>query len=235
MRKIILLILVFAFISNVYADKNEITYSEYQKVFYELNSSYDLFIGACSNLERVAIIEYADGNLEALSGGYDTIKSLTTQNGKTINDVCANYAEDLYEAIKSGEEYVGKNTMYSLNLETEIEIKKNVFVVGSKIQSRDDLTIIDDCNLIDKKFKDVLNEYFGYLEIACVSITIILCITDVYKLLVSKDLDSKKAFKNIKGRIIALVIILLIPVIINIIIGLINNYVDVEAIKCLES
>lgn len=235
MRKIILFILMIIFIEGVNATDNNVAYSEYRKAFYELNTSYDKFIGACDNSERIAIIKYADGDLEAMSGGYDTVKSLITANGNLINDFCANYAEDLYNAIKNAEKYIGMNTMYSLNLETQTVIKKNVFVVGSKIQTRDDLTIIDDCKLIDKKFKDILNEYFGYLQAACVSITIILCMVDVFKLFISKDLDSKKVFKNIKGRIIALVVILLIPLIVNIIIGLINNYVDVEAIKCLES
>ena len=59
--------------------------------------------------------------------------------------------------------------------------------------------------------------------------------TDLYKLFVSKEMDNKKTFKKIKGRLIALAILLLAPVIINIIIDLINKYVDVEAVKCLES
>ena len=75
----------------------------------------------------------------------------------------------------------------------------------------------------------------GYFQVAFLAVAIILCIVDLYKLLISKEIDSKKAFKKIKGRLIALVIFLLAPVIINIIIDLINRYVDVEAIKCLES
>ena len=62
-----------------------------------------------------------------------------------------------------------------------------------------------------------------------------MCIVDVFKVFISNNLDGKKAFKSMKGRIIALVVVLLAPLIVNIIIGAINNYVDVEAIKCLES
>ena len=79
-----------------------------------------------------------------------------------------------------------------------------------------------------------MKEYLGYFQIGCAGITVILVISDLYKLLISKEMDNKKTFKKIKGRIIALVIFLLAPVIINIIIDLINRYVDVEAIKCLE-
>ena len=120
-------------------------------------------------------------------------------------------------------------------METEVTIKTNVFVNGSRITSRGDLTIIEDCKLINNDFKKLLKEYLGYCQIAFSALTIILCIADLYKLLVSKEMDSKKTFKKIKGRLIALVIFLLAPVIINIIIDLINRYVDVEAIKCLES
>lgn len=233
MLKIILLFIMLSFIGNV--NVSAISDIEYQEAFVKLNESYDKFIGSCGNDERLAIIEYANGNLEAMRGGYETVKSLKTINGNVINDFCANYAEDLYKAIKNAEVYIRKNAMYSLKLETEVEIKKNVFVIGTKIQSREDLTIIDDCDLIDREFKNKLNEYFGYLQIFCVSITVILCIVDVFKVFVSNNLDGKKAFKNMKGRIIALVVVLLAPLIVNIIIGLINNYVDVEAIKCLES
>ena len=74
-----------------------------------------------------------------------------------------------------------------------------------------------------------------YVQIGCVSLTIILCVIDLYKVVISKDLDQKKAFKNIKTRIIALVVVLLAPAIVNIVISLINRYVNVDALKCLES
>ena len=125
--------------------------------------------------------------------------------------------------------------MISLKLENELEIKKNVFVTGNKIKDRKDLTVVDNCDLISKDFVKVMNEFLMYVQIGCVSLTIILCVIDLYKVVISKDLDQKKAFKNIKTRIIALVVVLLAPAIVNIVISLINRYVNVDALKCLES
>lgn len=235
MKKIILFIVLFMFLFNVKADDNDITYADYQKAFVKLNEAYDKFIGACSNEERIAIIKYADGNLDNLKDGYTTIKGLTTSTGKEINDYCANYVEDLYEAIIYGRKYIDSNKMYGLTLETDIIVKTNILVNGSKILTREDLTIVDDCDLIDDKFKGIVNEYIGYIQIVCASITIILCMVDLYKVFISKDVDSKKGFQNMIKRIIALVVVLLAPVIINIIIDIVNRYVDVNALKCLES
>lgn len=233
MKKILLILFMFILSFDVMADT--ITSDEYLSVSTKLSESYTKFIGACSPEERLAIIKYANGNLEMMSGGYETVVGLTTDNGKNINDFCANYSEDLYDALKNVEKYIGMSDMYSLNLESDYTVKKNVFVTGNKILSRKDLTIVDDCDLIEDKFVDVLNEYFGYFQIGCASLTILLCMVDIYKAFVSKDVDGKKAFNNIKKRIIALVIFLLIPIIINIIIDLINRYVSVSALKCLES
>ena len=119
--------------------------------------------------------------------------------------------------------------------QNELEIKKNVFVTGNKIKDRKDLTVVDNCDLISKDFVKVMNEFLMYVQIGCVSLTIILCVIDLYKVVISKDLDQKKAFKNIKTRIIALVVVLLAPAIVNIVISLINRYVNVDALKCLES
>ncbi len=233
MKKIILVIITFMIFLGVNAE--EIDPKEYNKASVRLNEAYDKFIGACNNGERVAIIKYAKGDIDKVSGGFSLFKTLRTNDGKEINDFCANYAEDLYEAIKSAEPLTKDINLKSISLETEVTIKTNVFVNGSRITSRGDLTIIEDCKLISNDFKKILKEYLGYCQIAFSALTIILCIADLYKLLVSKEIDSKKAFKKIKGRLIALVIFLLVPVIINIIIDLINRYVDVEAIKCLES
>ena len=235
MKKIILFLITFLLIFNVYGDDKKNYLEQYNKAFVKLNESYDKFIGACNSAERLAIIKYAQGDLEKMSGGYGTVKELTTEDGVEINDYCANYAEDLYDAIKYGEDFAKDNKMISLKLENELEIKKNVFVTGNKIKDRKDLTVVDNCDLISKDFVKVMNEFLMYVQIGCVSLTIILCVIDLYKVVISKDLDQKKAFKNIKTRIIALVVVLLAPAIVNIVISLINRYVNVDALKCLES
>ncbi len=230
MKKIILFIIAFIIAFNVKA----ISEDEYYTVLVKLSESYDKFIGACNNAERLAIINYAHGDLDKLSGGFSTVAGLVTKTGNRINDLCANNVVDLYDALIYAKNYTNDNTLYSISLETMIETKENVLVNGSKITSRKDLTIIEDCDLISDDFKKILKEYLGYFQVGCAGITIILVMSDLYKLLISKEMDNKKTFKKIKGRIIALVIFLLAPVIINIIIDLINRYVDVEAIKCLE-
>lgn len=234
MKKIGIFIILLLFIFNVKAKNND-DYGEYRDIFVKLNAAYDVFIGSCSNEERYAIIKYADGDLSRLSGGYDTFKSLSTSDGKVINDFCANYAEDLYDAINIALEYSSKGMLYSLKLESEVMIKKNVFINGSKILVRDDLTIVDDCDLISRDFVNVLNEFIGYVQIGCTSLTVILCMVDLYKIFISKDVDSKKGFKSMVKRVVALVILLMAPLIINIIIDLINRYVDVDSLRCLES
>ena len=225
-------VLIFCLTFDVMAKVDNKTYNE---AFNELNSAYDLFIGACNNEERLAIITYADGDLEKMRDGYETVKGLKTISDKEISDLCANYSEQLYDVLKKTEKYIDEYTLISMNLESKYLMVKNIFVSGSKIQSRDDLTIVDDCDLIDNDLKKILNEFFDYAKISCVAITIILSMVDFYKLLISKDLENKKVFKNIRTRIIALVAILLIPVIINIVLDLINRYVEVDALKCLES
>lgn len=230
MKKIILFIIAFIIIFNVKA----ISEDEYYSTMVKLNEAYDKFIGACNNAERLAIIKYAHGDLDKLSGGFSTVANLTTNDGNRINGFCANYVEDLYDALIDAKKYTDDNGLYSLSLETMVVLKENVLVNGSRITSRKDLTIIENCYLINNDFKKMLKEYLGYFQVGCAGITVILVISDLYKLLISKEMDNKKTFKKIKGRIIALVIFLLAPVIINIIIELINRYVDVEAIKCLE-
>lgn len=230
MKKIILFIIVFIIIFNVKA----ISEDEYYSTMVKLNEAYDKFIGACNSGERVAIIKYAHGDLDKLSGGFSTVANLTTSDGNRINGFCANYVEDLYDALIDAKKYTDDNGLYSLSLKTMVVLKENVLVNGSRITSRKDLTIIENCYLINNDFKKMLKEYLGYFQVGCAGITVILVISDLYKLLISKEMDNEKTFKKIKGRIIALVIFLLAPVIINIIIELINRYVDVEAIKCLE-
>ena len=230
MKKIILFIIAFIIIFNVKA----VSDNEYYTAMIKLNESYDKFIGACNNAERLAIIKYAHGNLNKLSGGFSTVVGLKTKDNKSINGICANYVEDLYEALINAKKYTEGNDLYSMSLETMVETKENVLVNGSRITSRKDLTIIENCDLINNDFKNMLKEYLGYFQVGCAGITIILVMSDLYKLLISKEMDNKKTFKKIKGRIIALIIFLLAPVIINIIVELINRYVDVEAVKCLE-
>lgn len=231
MKKILLFIIVVFLIFNVSATSDQ----EYYDSSVKINQAYDKFIGSCNNGERTAIIKYAQGNLSKLSGGYSTFKSLRTDDGLVINDFCANNSEDLYNSLISAKEYIKDNDLYSLSLETLIEIKENIFVNGSKITSRKDLTIIEDCNLISNDFKNIMKEYLGYFQVGASSVAILLCMSDLYKLLITKEINNKEAFKKIKGRVIALAIFLLSPVIVNIIIELLNKYIDVEAIKCLES
>ena len=252
MKRSILFLITFLFIFDVYAssviypmanssDSKESAKEKINKKSVELTNSlesvYILYNNTCGSDEKIAIIEYADGDIDKLSGGFTTIRGLTTSSGKELSDKCANYADDLYKVIKEIQSFVSSNQLYLIifNLECNMEIKKNQFVNGSKIVDREDITIVDECDLIDKDFKKAINSFLGYVQIGIVCLTVVLCIVDLYKLFVSKDLDSKKVFKNIRNRVIVLIIILLLPIITNIIISIINRYVKVSALKCLES
>lgn len=233
MKKIIVFLSLFVIIFNVYGVEN--AQKDYIEATNKLNTAYDKFSGGCTREEKAAIVNYAKRDFNNLSGGFDLFKTLTTDSGFLITDICANYAEDLYKTLVSTKTYIDKNTIYSIKLETDYEMKKNAFVNGSKILSKKDATYIDDCHLIDSEFVEILNQYLGYIQVALVSLTIILCMVDLYKVFISKESNDTKVFKKMSKRVIALIVVLLAPTIINIIIDLINRYVSIDALNCLES
>lgn len=233
MKKVILFVILFIIPFCVLGE--EISTKTYNEVLNKLNESYDKFIGACNPYERIAIIKYANGDLENLKNGFDTVISLVTSSGKKINNYCANYSEGLYDALKNVEDYVGKTELYSIILENEYIIKKNIFVNGYKILVEDELTIVDDCNLVSEQMISYVKKIIFYAQICSVSLAIIFCMVDLYKAFISKEVNGKEAFKKIKSRVIAMIVVLLIPIIVNIIIDLLNRYVNVDSLKCLES
>jgi len=231
-KKIILsFILLFTLCSVVKAD-DEIT-----NAYVQLNEAYAEYNGACNNEERLAIIDYADGNIDRLIGGYDTVINLRTRSGSYMSFECANGAGKLYEAIMNANSVISSAdiTLDVVNLTSNVEVMTNLLVTGSKLKIEDGMTILDDCNLISNEFKAEFDKYFGYFQVFAIAMAVIFCVLDIYKIIISGKAENKKSFKSLTKRLIAVVVILLLPLIVNIVISLINSYVSVDAIKCLES
>lgn len=96
--------------------------------------------------------------------------------------------------------------------------------------------VVDDadktgCELIPTKVIDFINDLFDIFKVICICVCIFLCITDVYKMVSTKD-DTK--FKTVLvKRVIALVAVFLIPLFVNIVVDLVNDrYLKNNPDKC---
>lgn len=230
MKKIIFIFICLSLFTLVKADETV------RNAYIALNEAYTEYNGSCNNEEKLAIIRYADGELISLNGGYDVIITLSTRHDVPMSFECANGADGLYRALIHGKQIVmnADTSLSVMTLASDIEQKTNLFVVGSSLK-HEDTTIIDDCNLISDDAKEVINRYFGYVQVVAISIAVVLCVLDIYKIMMSNKAENKKALKTFMKRIIAIIVLLMIPVIINVFISLINSYVSVDAINCLES
>lgn len=89
------------------------------------------------------------------------------------------------------------------------------------------------CELIDQKTMDFLENLFKTIKVLVTALCIFLCITDVYKLIITKENDGAKVKSKITKRIIALILVYLTPVIVNIIVKVLNErYIQNNPIKC---
>lgn len=89
------------------------------------------------------------------------------------------------------------------------------------------------CDLIGKDVIDFINDLFDIIKILCICVCVLLCITDIYKMVVTKESDISKFKKVLVKRIIALVAVFLIPLFINIVTDLINDrYLKTNSDKC---
>ena len=79
------------------------------------------------------------------------------------------------------------------------------------------------CEIISSKVIDFINEMFDAVKIICTAVCIILCIMDIYKIVVTKENDVTKFKTVLIKRVIALVAVFLLPLFINIITDLINE------------
>lgn len=231
MKKIIFLVICLSCFTFVKAN------DEVRSAYVALNEAYTEYNATCDNEEKLAIIKFANGKLINLNAGYDAIINLTTRSGNPMSFMCANDAADLYKALIHGKQVVmnADTTLSAMTLASDIEQKTNLFVVGSGFKHEDGMTILDNCNFISNDAKEVINRYFGYVQVAAISIAIVLCVLDIYKIMMSGKAENKKALKTFMKRIVAIIVVLAIPFIVNVFISLINSYISIDAINCLES
>ena len=89
------------------------------------------------------------------------------------------------------------------------------------------------CELIDTRIIDFINDLFDVVKIACTALCIFLCISDVYKMIVTNENSIDKFKSSLIKRIVALVAVFLLPLFINIITDLINDrYLKSNPSKC---
>ena len=83
------------------------------------------------------------------------------------------------------------------------------------------------------KALDFINDLFDVIKIACTALCIFLCISDVYKMIVTNENSIDKFKSSLIKRIVALVAVFLLPLFINIITDLINDrYLKSNPSKC---
>ena len=92
-----------------------------------------------------------------------------------------------------------------------------------------------ECELISTETLDFLNSLFDAIKLIATCICIFLCVTDVYKIVITKESDVTKFRKVLVKRVVALVFLFLTPVIVNIITDLLNErYLQSNPIKCAD-
>ena len=89
------------------------------------------------------------------------------------------------------------------------------------------------CDLIGEDVINFINELFDAIKILCICLCILLCIMDVYKMVVTKESDISKFKSVLVKRVIALIAVFLIPLFVNIVTELINDrYLKDNSNKC---
>ena len=79
------------------------------------------------------------------------------------------------------------------------------------------------CGIFDEKTTAIFQYAFNVMKYAGIILGTLLGVVDVFKIIVSKDVDGKKQFKVLSKRIIAIVLLILTPVFIEIIFKFINT------------
>lgn len=143
---------------------------------------------------------------------------------KTIID-----SQTFYNSISS--EDATKMSLSCLGMQTE-------YLKGiSALTVYEPLVKVDksECELISTETLDFLNSLFDAIKLIATCICIFLCVTDVYKIVITKESDVTKFRKVLVKRVVALVFLFLTPIIVNIITDLLNErYLQSNPIKCAD-
>lgn len=117
-----------------------------------------------------------------------------------------------------------------LSMETEYLKGFGLLTVYAPVIDKSDET---GCELIGSEIIDFINDIFDAVKIICTVVCILLCIIDVYKMIVAKGSDIAKFKTVLVKRVIALVAVFLLPLFINIVTDLINDrYLKSNPSKC---
>lgn len=94
-------------------------------------------------------------------------------------------------------------------------------------------TNLTGCELIGQDIIGFVNDMFDVVKIVSLGVCILLCILDVYKIVVTKESDVTKFKTVLIKRVIALVILFLVPLFVNIVTDLVNDrYLKSNPSKC---
>lgn len=156
----------------------------------------------------------------------------------TLSSSCYNvlYGEgfgdgNLFINVVKGSSYMGKtgtviadgSRSYSMAyLYYETFYQKGVaFLTGETMQQEPKEVV--HCGIFDEKTTAIFQYAFNVMKYAGIILGTLLGVVDVFKIIVSKDVDGKKQFKVLSKRIIAIVLLILTPVFIEIIFKFINT------------
>lgn len=138
-------------------------------------------------------------------------------------------SQSYYNSIS--DEDITKMSLSCLGMQTEYLKGISALTVYEPIVKVDK----SECELINSETLDFLNSLFDAIKLIATCICIFLCVTDVYKIVITKESDVTKFRKVLVKRVVALVFLFLTPVIVNIITDLLNErYLQSNPIKCAD-
>ena len=156
----------------------------------------------------------------------------------TLSSSCYNilYGEglgdgNLFINVIKGSSYMGKTGTVIANgsrnysmayLYYETFYQKGVAFLTGEIMQQEPEEVVH-CGVFDEKTTAIFQYAFNVMKYAGIILGTLLGVVDVFKIIVSKDVDGKKQFKVLSKRIIAIVLLILTPVFIEIIFKFVNT------------
>lgn len=144
-----------------------------------------------------------------------------------INEII--FSQALFNSIPDDD--ISKRQLSCLGMQSEYLKGISTLTVYEQIVKVDK----SECELINSETLDFLNSLFDAIKLIATCICIFLCVTDVYKIVITKESDVTKFRKVLVKRVVALVFLFLTPIIVNIITDLLNErYLQSNPIKCAD-
>ena len=99
---------------------------------------------------------------------------------------------------------------------------EGVGILTGELMQKDNIEVVN-CGLFGDKTNTIFQYIFTVMKYIGVILGTLLGVVDVFKIIVSKDVDGKKQFKILSKRIIAIVALILTPILVEIIFDFINT------------